>query len=272
MKVGSHLQPAGEWAQYGKHVPWTVAIKGKLLKSELLRILVQLPNRNELSVRWGERVRWTPKSMSTKIGARLTNVEAALIQIVGTESPNACNSCEKESGPFSHCVTAPGALECGNCHWGGNASRCTLPQVPITTPPPLTRRRTISEDQRLEWGIKRSQLHAERARLEQSEAALTSKIRDLHKKVDLVQRVWTRLGLVGQTDEAPSIYDEGWDRVTEVHDAINDLKSQLDAVMNALLRNQQEALGWCLFFDPWASLNGDCCRVKCGNSGLALMT
>lgn len=242
VKVGSQLQPAGEWAKYVKQVPWTVAIKGKLLKSELLRTLVELPNRHELSVRWGERVRWTPNSMSTKIGARLTNVEAALIQIVSTESPSACDSCEKEFGPFSHCVTAPGALECGNCHWGGNASRCTLPPVPITSPPSFTHRRTISEDQRLEWGIKRSHLHAERARLEQSKAALTSKIRDLHKKVDLVQRVWTRLGLVGQTTETASIYDEGWDRVTDVHDAINELKSELDEVMNALLANQQEAL------------------------------
>jgi hypothetical protein len=181
--------------------------------------------------------------MNAKIGARLANVEAALIQIVGTEATTACKSCEQEFGPFSHCVTAPGALECGNCHWGNKASRCTLPQTRIPTATPTSHRRTFSEEQRMQWETKRAELYAEKARLEQSKAALTEKIRDLHKKVGLVQRVFTRLGLAGQTTEALTIYDEGCDKVADVHEAINELKTELDGVMNALLANHQEALG-----------------------------
>lgn len=67
--------------------------------------------------------------MNTKIGARITNVEAALIQVVGTEATTACDSCQKEHGPFSHCVTAAGALECRTCHFGGITSHCTLPRL-----------------------------------------------------------------------------------------------------------------------------------------------
>jgi hypothetical protein len=180
--------------------------------------------------------------MNAQIGAKLANVEAALIQIVGTEATTACESCQKEFGPFSHCITAPGALDCGNCHWSSNSSRCTLPPTPIPTPTPTSHRRTFSEEQRGQWETKRAELYADKARLEQSKAALAEKIRDLHKKVDLVPRVFSRLGFVGQTTETSRIFDEGCDKVADVHDAINELQTEQDAVMNALLANQQEAL------------------------------
>jgi hypothetical protein len=180
--------------------------------------------------------------MNAQIGAKLANVEAALIQIVGTEATTACESCQKEFGPFSHCITAPGALDCGNCHWANNSSRCTLPPTPIPTPTPTSHRRTFSEEQRVEWETKRAELYAEKARLEQSKAALSEKIRDLHKKVDLMQRVFTRLVFAGQTTETSTIYDEGCDKGADVHEAINALKTEQDRVMNALLANGQEAL------------------------------
>lgn len=93
---------------------------------------------------------------------------------------------------------------------------------PIPTPTPTSHRRTFSEEQRGQWETKRAEIYADKPRLEQSKAALAEKIRDLHKKVDLVPRVFTRLGFVGQTTETSRIYDEGRDKVADVHDAINE--------------------------------------------------
>lgn len=50
--------------------------------------------------------------MNTIIGAKLANMEATLMQVVGIASRVACKYCEKEYGTFSHCMTAPGVLEC----------------------------------------------------------------------------------------------------------------------------------------------------------------
>lgn len=136
-----------------------------------------------------------------------------MIQIVGSEATTACEPCATKYGLFSHCVTAPGALECENCHWGDNSSRCTLPGTPIPTSTLTSHRRIFSQQQRMQWEKERVALYADKARLEQSKAALT-------KRVGLLQPVSTRLELAGQTTEASTIYDEGCDKVADFHEAI----------------------------------------------------
>lgn len=269
VNVGSRFLPAGDWARYIKQIPWPVAIKGKQLKSDLLRSLVGKPSKNELSIRWGERARWTPSATAAKIGSRIANVEAALIQIVGTESSPACDTCQKDFGPFSHCVTAPGALECGNCHWSGNASRCTLPPTPIATPAPTSHPRTFSEEQRREWETRRADVQAEQARLEQAEDALMQKIQALHTKVDLVQRVFTCLGLAGQSTEASTIYETGCDRVADVHQSINELEKELRVVVKAYGRTSVNPLAPLISIFDGAL--GFCSGEVRGYSGFAWM-
>lgn len=59
---------------------------------------------------------------------RADNVEAILVQIVGTENPNACLRCAAGRGPFVGCYSFPGVHNggCGCCNYNGQATKCSL--------------------------------------------------------------------------------------------------------------------------------------------------
>lgn len=107
-----------------------------------------MPNVNEPILRVGTRNSWTPSLFSENIGTSLANVEAALIQVVGTRAEVACTHCQEIKGPFAHCVRIAGDQNhCGNCHWGGNRDRCSFNAAPATPAPIRVRRRKMTDEQ-----------------------------------------------------------------------------------------------------------------------------
>ncbi|KAJ6091897.1 hypothetical protein N7467_003866 [Penicillium canescens] len=68
-----------------------------------------------------------------------------MIQVVGLVQIIPCRHCLQRDGPWAHCVVAPGATHCGNCHWGGNSFRCSF--GPGQRMPPRRTRRPIGNAQ-----------------------------------------------------------------------------------------------------------------------------
>ncbi|KAI6547068.1 hypothetical protein ACKVWC_008945 [Pyricularia oryzae] len=62
------------------------------------------------------------------IWKRLDNVEAVLMQIVGTENPIACKRCTDNRGPFVGCYSVPGVHNggCGCCKYNAQTAKCSL--------------------------------------------------------------------------------------------------------------------------------------------------
>ncbi|TLD13009.1 uncharacterized protein PgNI_02656 [Pyricularia grisea] len=62
------------------------------------------------------------------IWERLDNVEAIIMQIVGTENPIACRRCTANRGPFVGCYSVPGVHNggCGCCKYNAQTAKCSL--------------------------------------------------------------------------------------------------------------------------------------------------
>lgn len=125
--------------------PFSVAVEGELIKSALLIKLRAMPLQQELVLRFGRKVVTTGLVLSQEINKSIVNVEAAHIQVVGTVQIGAarCNHCIRQHGPFAHCVTAPGAAACGNCHWRSQEHRCSFND--LERPVPSSRRYAIPQ-------------------------------------------------------------------------------------------------------------------------------
>lgn len=85
------------------------------------------------------------------ISDRTENIEAALMQVVGTVMEVQCVPCQEGCGPFTHCVTVVGAEVtcCANCHFRAQDARCRWPSPtppPISQPASSNRREPLSPD------------------------------------------------------------------------------------------------------------------------------
>ncbi|KAJ5574271.1 uncharacterized protein N7459_008698 [Penicillium hispanicum] len=238
VKVGTTLLPPGDWAAYVKRLPWACAARGDEPKSELLRELVQLPARHELMMRHGDKSRWSPSGLHDLIGSKLPNAEAALMQVVGTKVEVACKHCRQKDGPFAHCVTVHGTPECANCHWGGNAARCSFS---LLLPTKKGRRLIYSDNQRKEWQKKLEGIEEEQQRLADSNDALLEKLIDIRTKNANVLDAFTELAIPGSSESPAEAYRKGRKEMRDADDAVVAIHKELQANGKALVTIQREA-------------------------------
>lgn len=125
-------QPPGQIAATVKRLQFSVAQRGNELKSELLQRLDSLPARREPVFRASAPN--TPDQFYGKMTRMIANVEATLMQVVGTPPDRECLHCRRSNGIFHQCIRVRGVTtHCANCHWNGKSTRCDLPRG---TPPP----------------------------------------------------------------------------------------------------------------------------------------
>lgn len=125
--LGQSIEGPGEWAALVMKMNWKVARTGKALNTENLRTLSGITQKRELILRPGNPGEWSGTRLNKEIGESSRHVEAAATQIVGDYHKDIeCEACEKEQGPFAHCVTFPGIPGCANCHWAGSGQSCTI--------------------------------------------------------------------------------------------------------------------------------------------------
>ncbi|KAJ5947150.1 hypothetical protein N7466_000165 [Penicillium verhagenii] len=128
-KSGTAILPPGPWAEIMKKTLFPKAWLGEQLKTHLIEVLREMPPRQELTLRT-KKLSWGARALWTKVGFDSTNIEAALIQVVGEvkTGKDRCEHCERGSGPFALCVTVgvEGYPECGNCYWSKQRSRCSF--------------------------------------------------------------------------------------------------------------------------------------------------
>lgn len=108
-------RPPGQMAATVKRLEFTVAREGTELKSELLQRLNILPARREPIFRASTPN--TPLQFYGKMNRMIANVEAALMQVVGTAPDIECRHCRRTKGIFHQCILVPGVTtHCANCH------------------------------------------------------------------------------------------------------------------------------------------------------------
>ncbi|KMU75304.1 hypothetical protein CISG_04723 [Coccidioides immitis RMSCC 3703] len=89
-----------------------------------------------------------PRSSRNLTLTRATNLEALLVQAVGSES-GPCNRCARELGPFVGCMALEGFLSgsCANCHFNSAGRYCSLrreDRIPRRRPPVRARNSALS--------------------------------------------------------------------------------------------------------------------------------
>ncbi|KAJ5901234.1 hypothetical protein N7504_007227 [Penicillium tannophilum] len=112
----------------------------------------------------GSQNKWSASILFTKISKSVANIEATLMQTVGTirSREDECNHCKEEAGPFSNCVTVEGVEFCANCHWEKLDPRCSLNSQPSTPkkrrslPPPTDEEVQTKKDMMDHVGAKRA--------------------------------------------------------------------------------------------------------------------
>ncbi|CAI7650485.1 unnamed protein product [Penicillium bialowiezense] len=131
-EAGDEIIPPGRWAALIKTIPWGVARAGEYIKTDALRLLITVPSRREPAQR--TKTQYPAKRLFERIGASVASVESALIQVVGDISPQKCENCLKQNGPWAHCVRFDDVSRLttasGNCTFNGNKKRCTFYQIP----------------------------------------------------------------------------------------------------------------------------------------------
>ncbi|CEJ55133.1 hypothetical protein PMG11_01408 [Penicillium brasilianum] len=115
-------QPPGQIAATVKRLQFSVARRGTELKSELLPRLDSLPARREPVFRASAPN--TSNQFYGKMTRMVTNVEAALMQVVGAPPERECLHCRRSNGIFHQRIRVPG---------NGKSTRCDLSRE---TPPP----------------------------------------------------------------------------------------------------------------------------------------
>ncbi|KAJ5657266.1 uncharacterized protein N7484_000915 [Penicillium longicatenatum] len=107
-------------------LPWTVARKGNIIKSELLKALILKTPIREPVLRASRD--WSNKRLQEQVSKALANAESAVIQTVGRVPTQKCKPCSNDLGPWTQCVVIDdmGHLikACGNCHWRKKDTRC----------------------------------------------------------------------------------------------------------------------------------------------------
>jgi hypothetical protein len=92
------------------------------------------------------------------IDLKRENVEALLVQTVGEEMNDPCESCQKGQGLFVGCVSPECAdimPQCANCHWGKQGHRCSFAKMQkdgpasstekVGTAPTASKKRKLAE-------------------------------------------------------------------------------------------------------------------------------
>ncbi|KAJ5802790.1 uncharacterized protein N7503_005240 [Penicillium pulvis] len=79
--VGHKVLPPGPWAELVMTTPFSVAVEGELIKSDLLIKLRTMPPRQELVLRFGRKVVTTGLVLIQEINKSINNVEATHIQV-----------------------------------------------------------------------------------------------------------------------------------------------------------------------------------------------
>ncbi|KAJ5825381.1 hypothetical protein N7474_002519 [Penicillium riverlandense] len=134
-------QVPSAWAALIKNMPFQMDVKGHHLKSKLIERSLSMESLREPILRYGSRNKWSTSVLFNKISKSLANIEATLMQTVGTiqSRENECVHCKEEAGPFSNCVKVEGVEFCANCHWEKLDLRCSF-NSQSSTP---KRRRTL---------------------------------------------------------------------------------------------------------------------------------
>ena len=140
--------PPGPWAHIIMGMNFTVGVcGGRDLKTEHLKAPYGRPQQREPVLRH-RRVAWSPTRMHELIGQSVHRLEAAAMQVVGTESLDECKNCRRDQGPFVKCVFVVGIPGCANCHWAKEGERCSMNAQPVPRKPG-TKRHTGSQTIRL---------------------------------------------------------------------------------------------------------------------------
>lgn len=127
--VGTVDEEPGEWAQLVMQMNFKVARAGELLKTDNLKLLHGRPQLRELTIRVKN---WSPLKLYDQICQKARHVEAAAMQIVGNyDREVSCDDCKKFNRPFPKCITFPGILGCGNCHWHDHGPSCSRNPDPV---------------------------------------------------------------------------------------------------------------------------------------------
>lgn len=122
---GPQQRLPGPWAAHVKKLNYPATKQGDELKTDTLVILNRKPAQRELMVR--SVLNSTPATLESEISESPTNIEAALGYIVGSPADPPCSCCERELGPFPHCIRVTDCHDmtaCVNCHWNGNGVFC----------------------------------------------------------------------------------------------------------------------------------------------------
>lgn len=120
------MRETGPWANYILRTPWWIKVRSRLAMTDLLSGLRLQPPRQELTLRSGYQNMWSAENLSREVGLGISNVEAAIVQVVGTVQVDECTQCQQNDGPFPLCVKAPGSSACGNCHWKEKMNDCSF--------------------------------------------------------------------------------------------------------------------------------------------------
>ncbi|KAJ5557390.1 hypothetical protein N7494_001305 [Penicillium frequentans] len=135
--VGIIDKAPGEISKAIMTLPWTVARKENVIKSELLKALITMTPVREPVLRANRF--WTNKQLHEQLSKVISNAESAIIQTVGRVPTQKCKPCSKDLGPWTQCVVIDdmGHLikACGNCHWRKKDSRCDFCRsAPLPSP------------------------------------------------------------------------------------------------------------------------------------------
>lgn len=236
---GTGLQEAGPWAAWIKNLDWPRGRWGHKPSSTLIDTLVELPSRNEPVLRFKHQDRWTSAHFSHQIRLAYKNIEATLIQVVGSPAPVSCRNCRQEDGIFSHCITVPGVPACGNCHWAGRGDRCTLNSEPRSTPTPKTRQGKVSQegmDERL------ALIEARRATsqaLQNRRKEIEQLFKRLHAEIDQTGDSYIR-GLLSGADTSDA-FSKGSEKKESCHQRVNQLEGEVMALTDELFALDTQA-------------------------------
>ncbi|KAJ5936758.1 hypothetical protein N7466_003208 [Penicillium verhagenii] len=140
--TGTEPMPPGKWADLIMTPPlrFPIAISRYGLRGDILEKLLAMKCINEPVLRWkaSSNSPWDAKTLYSRINYSTINVEAAVMQCVGTiiqDPQEMCHSCSRRYGPFAFCVRVDGVQDCGNCHWSRQSYRCSfntsLPARPV---------------------------------------------------------------------------------------------------------------------------------------------
>lgn len=140
-KTGTIVLEPAEWAQHIMRMEWKVARSARgFLKTPALRLLSTAEPRREPLLRFN--TRYDRERLEERIAANASNIESAVIQVVGELPPQACVSCLRGYGPWARCVRFyddEGIVSaCGNCTWNQKRERCSFYVDPPPSSSPAT--------------------------------------------------------------------------------------------------------------------------------------